>query len=84
MKLKLLRLGKSYCKGPLNDHGLLETPWQIGEERVVDDTMAHALMAKYPTLFRMVKSEDKVFDKVGKKPKNKVYEDKLDRPKGIK
>lgn len=83
MKLKLLRLGKAVCKGPLVDHGLMpKNPWPIGEARVIDDTVAHRLLAKYPSMFKAMKTEDKIFDKMGETPKNKMHEDKILRPKG--
>lgn len=83
-----MRLGKAVCKGPLIDHGLLEWPWQINESRTVDDSVAHQLLAKYPGLFKHQKHEDRIFDKMTTqpriKPDKKPYEDKIQRPKGVK
>ena len=84
MKLKLEKMGKAICSGPLVDHGLLETPWPIGAVRVIDDLIAHQLLGKYPDMFRAYKGEDKILTKVREKPKNKVYEDKIIGPKGVK
>lgn len=85
MKLRLDRLGKAVCKGPLIDHGLLMgNPWAIGETRTVDDTVAHQLLAKYPGMFKTMKTADRILEKTKERPKNKVYEDKIQRPKGVK
>ena len=84
MRLRLERLGKSICKGPLVDHGLLETPWPLGVTRMVDSSTAHQLLAKYPSMFKTIETADKILEKTKERPKNKVYEDKIDRPKGIK
>jgi len=85
MKLKLERLGKAVCKGPLVDPGLLKEPWHIGEIRSVDESLAHQLLAKYPGLFKKMRAEDKILEKVQKPKKNEnPYEDKIMRPKGVK
>lgn len=83
MKLKLLRLGKAVCKGPLVDPVLMpKHPWPIGQARVIDDSIAHQLLAKYPAMFRVMRAEDRILDKMGEKPKNKLQEDTILRPKG--
>lgn len=84
MKIKLDRMGKSYCKGPLVCHGLIERPWPIGDTRVIDDSIAHQILSKFPGLFSTVGQSEILLEKIKEKPKNKVYEDKIDRPKGIK
>lgn len=83
MRLKLTRLGKAVCKGPLVDHGLLPIPWEINETRTIDDSLSHQLLAKYPGLFKQMRSEDRVFDKM-KPTRDKEIQDKIHRPKGVK
>jgi len=84
MKLKLDRMGKAYCKGPLYDYALLDGGWAIGDTKQVPDERGYQLLAKYPGLFRQMKSEDKIVEQMNTKPKNKVYEDKIISPEGVK
>lgn len=84
MRLKLLRMGKSICKGPLVDTVLIHPPWQIGEARTVDDEVAHQLLAKYPGMFQDQKSKDLPFAKMRASKIEKPYKDKIQRPKGVK
>jgi len=83
-RLTLERMGKSLCSGPLIDWGLLEEPWPVGVTKDVEDLKAAQLMAKYGSMFKKTIASEKIFDKVGKKPKNKLYEDKIIKPSGVK
>ena len=77
-------MGKAYCKGPVFDYALLDAGWAIGEIKQVADEKGYQLLAKYPGMFRKMASDSEVLEKINTKPKNKVYEDKIISPKGVK
>lgn len=83
-QLKLLKMGKGNVSGPLNDHALLGSkPWQVLEIRKVKDETAFNLLAKYPGMFLEVEEVDQGLAKI-KKPKSKIYENKITKPLGVK
>ena len=82
--LKLLKMGKPNVSGPLNDIALLGCkPWHVLETRKVKDEVAFNLLAKYPKMFQEIKDDELGLAKV-KKPKSKLYENKITKPKGVK
>lgn len=75
MRLKLERMGKAYVKGPLVDHLLMDEPWRVGEIRDIEDSRGAQLVAKYPGLFKIMKVESDIVEKV--KKRKKPYDDKF-------